>query len=93
MKTKDEVIKAINGLLNQESTPEFVEQVGGIIKDVEEVFDTQDTLVVKNEELRKKYIDSITHGGFSQEKPVEANPIPPQPKTLEECLEEASKQN
>ena len=85
---ENKVITGLKALLDENSSAEMVEKVGAIIKDAEEQGTQMAQLVAKNEEIRTKYIDSITHGSVSQQ---EEAPREDSPKSFEDCINDVIK--
>ena len=83
------LIESLKGLIKDDSSPEQVEQITNIVRDVEAAKTENDDLIIKHEELRQKYIKALTQSTFKdnipQEKPQD------QPKSWEECVAEAKK--
>ena len=85
---ENKVIEGLKNLLDENSSAEMVEKVGAIIKEAEEQSTQMAQLVAKNEEIRTKYIKSITQGGLPQE---EEQPRNDSPKTFEDCINDVIK--
>ena len=87
---ENKVINGLKGLMNENSTPEFVEQVGNIIKEAEKQQEQLVNLAKTNEDIRNKYIDSIVHGGTPSPE-VNVQPKEQSPKTFEDCVNDVIK--
>lgn len=85
------IIESLKGLIKDDSSPEQVEAITNIVRDVEAAKTETDDLIIKHEDLRQKYIKSLTQSTFrddsTQEKPQ------PTPKTWEECVAEQLAKN
>ena len=81
------IIESLKGLISDDSTPEQVEKITGVVKDIESAKTENDDLIIKHEELRQKYIKALTQSTFKDDNknPQQENP---QPKTFEECVAE-----
>lgn len=79
------IIESLKGLINDDSTPEQVEKITGVVKDIESAKTENDDLIIKHEELRQKYIKALTQSTFKEEN---KSPETPQPKSFEECVAE-----
>ena len=80
------IIESLKGLITDDSTPEQVEKITLVVKDIESAKTENDDLIIKHEELRQKYIKALTQSTFKDDNksPQEE----PQPKTFEECVAE-----
>lgn len=74
----------IKGLVNDSTSTEEIEKIGGITQEIDNAKKEYDTLITKHEELRQKYVKAITDTSFGGQ-PKEDNP---QPKSLEDCMQE-----
>ena len=50
------IIESLKGLITDDSTPEQVEKITGVVKDIESAKTENEDLIIKHEELRQKYI-------------------------------------
>ena len=80
------LIESLRGLIKDDSSPEQVEQITNIVRDVEAAKTENDDLIIKHEELRQKYIKALTQSTFKDNIPQENQQETP--KTLEECIAE-----
>ena len=80
----NKIKELLKGLVDDSTTTEVAEKIGGITQELENAEKEYDGLIVKHEELRAKYVKAITDTSF-EGKPKEVNP---QPKSLEECMQE-----
>lgn len=80
------IIESLKGLIKDDSTPEQVEAITNIVRDVESAKTETDDLIIKHEELRQKYIKSLTQSTFKDSTPEQ--PTESKPKTFEECVAE-----
>lgn len=80
----NKIKELLKGLVDDSSSTELVEKIGGINQELDNAKKEYDGLITKHEELRGKYIKVITDTSFNQ-KPKEENPAP---KSLEECMQE-----
>lgn len=74
----------IKGLVNDSTSTEEIEKIGGITQEIDNAKKEYDTLITNHEELRQKYVKAITDTSFGGQ-PQDINP---QPKSLEECMQE-----
>ena len=74
----------MKGLVNDSTSTEEIEKIGGITQEIDNAKKEYDTLITKHEELRQKYVKAITDTSFRGQ-PTEDNP---QPKSLEDCMQE-----
>lgn len=88
--TFKELKEGLSGLLDEKSSVELTEKVGKLTAKLEEQEKEVNSLIESNNELRKKYVEAVKNSSFKVEenKPTEKED---EPKTLEECLIEASK--
>lgn len=75
----------IKGLVNDSTSTEEIEKIGGINQEIDNAKKEYDTLITKHEELRQKYVKAITDASFGGIPKGQDNP---QPKSLEECMQE-----
>lgn len=87
----EELITSLKGLVGDNTSPEEAEKIGGLVTKINDLKTDHDTLITKHEELRGKYVQSITQSAFKGEGDSGIKEDP-KPKTLEECIEEASKE-
>lgn len=80
----NKIKELIRSLVHDSTSTEDAEKIGQINQSIDEAEKEHNELITKHEELRGKYIKSITDTSFN-EKPKEENP---QPKSLEDCLQE-----
>ena len=76
--------EGLKGLITDSTSTEDVEKITRLAKDVESAEAESNDMLQKHEELRVKYIEAVKNTTFP-EKPKEENP---QPKSLEECIQE-----
>ena len=78
-----ELLKA---MITDKTSPEVIEQLGNIQKEIEEEETNQVTFAEKYEDLRGKYVKAVMNSSFKADgkDPGEE----PKPKTLNECVEE-----
>lgn len=76
--------EGLKGLITDSTSTEDVEKITRLAKDVESAEAESNDMLQKHEELRVKYIEAVKNSTFT-EKPKEENP---QPKSLEECIQE-----
>ena len=74
----------VKGLINDSTTTEQVEQIGGIVQEIDNMEKEYTDLLNKHEELRKKYIAAVKDSTF-KEKPKDEEQ---KPLSLEECISE-----
>lgn len=87
------LIESLKGLIKDDSSPEQVEQITNIVRDVEAAKTENDDLIIKHEELRQKYIKALTQSTFKDNGTTPAQQEA-RPKTLEECIaEQIAKEN
>lgn len=87
------IIESLKGLISDDSTPEQVEKITLVVKDIESAKTENDDLIIKHEELRQKYIKALTQSTFKDDNksPQSDNP---QPKSFEDCVaEQLAKEN
>lgn len=81
------ILESLKGLIREDSSPEQVEQITNIVRDIESAKTENDDLIIKHEELRQKYIKALTQSTFK-----DSGTTPEQqesrPKTLDECIAE-----
>ena len=83
------ILESLRGLIKEDSSPEQVEQITSIVKDIESAKTENDDLIIKHEELRQKYILALTQSTFKDNgTPKEEQES--HPKTLDECIAEQS---
>ena len=58
------ILESLRGLIKEDSSPEQVEQITSIVKDIESAKTENDDLIIKHEELRQKYILALTQSTF-----------------------------
>ena len=80
----NKIRELLKGLITENTSTEEVEKIGAINQEVDNAENEYTSFAGKHEELRKKYIDVIKDSSF-KEKPKEENP---DPKSLEECIQE-----
>lgn len=85
----NQVRELLKGLITDSTSTETVEQIGKINAGIDELEKEELALIDSHEELRKKYIDVIKDTSFKGQPKQEENP---QPKSLEECMQEVISQ-
>lgn len=80
----NKIKELIKGLVCDSTSTEEAEKIGQITQEIDNAEKEYDGLIKKHEELRGKYVKAITDTSFN-DKPKEDNP---QPKSLEECMQE-----
>lgn len=87
------IIESLKGLISDDSTPEQVEKITGVVKDIESAKTENDDLIIKHEELRQKYIKALTQSTFKDDNKSPREETP-QPKSFEDCVaEQLAKEN
>lgn len=81
----NQVRELLKGLITDSTPTEDVEKIGKISGAIDELEKEELTLINSHEDLRKKYIDVIKDTSFKGQPKQEENP---QPKSLEECMQE-----
>ena len=81
------ILESLKGLIREDSSPEQVEQITNIVRDIESAKTENDDLIIKHEELRQKYIKALTQSTFKDSGTTPAQQEA-RPKTLEECIAE-----
>ena len=76
--------EGLKGLITDSTSTEDVEKITRLAKDVESAEAESNDMLQKHEELRAKYIEAVKNTTFN-DKPKDENP---QPKSLEECIQE-----
>ena len=84
------IIESLKGLIKDDSSPEQVEAITNIVRDVETAKTETDDLIIKHEDLRQKYIKSLTQSTFKDDNTEKPQPTP---KTWEECVAEQLAKN
>lgn len=85
----NQVRELLKGLITDSTSTETVEQIGKINAGIDELEKEELALISSHEDLRKKYIDVIKDTSFKGQPKQEENP---QPKSLEECMQEVISQ-
>ena len=85
----NKVRELLKGLITDSTSTETVEQIGKINAGIDELEKEELALISSHEDLRKKYIDVIKDTSFKGQPKQEENP---QPKSLEECMQEVISQ-
>lgn len=85
----NQVRELLKGLITDSTSTETVEQIGKINAGIDELEKEELALISSHEELRKKYIDVIKDTSFKGQPKQEENP---EPKSLEECMQEVISQ-
>ena len=85
----NQVRELLKGLITDSTSTEDVEKIGKISGAIDELEKNELALIDSHEELRKKYIDVIKDTSFKGQPKQEENP---QPKSLEECMQEVISQ-
>lgn len=85
----NQVRELLKGLITDSTSTETVEQIGKINAGIDELEQEELALISSHEDLRKKYIDVIKDTSFKGQPKQEENP---QPKSLEECMQEVISQ-
>ena len=85
----NQVRELLKGLITDSTPTEDVEKIGKISGAIDELEKEELTLINSHEDLRKKYIDVIKDTSFKGQPKQEENP---QPKSLEECMQEVISQ-
>ena len=85
----NQVRELLKGLITDSTSTEDVEKIGKISGAIDELEKEELTLINSHEDLRKKYIDVIKDTSFKGQPKQEENP---QPKSLEECMQEVISQ-
>lgn len=85
----NQVRELLKGLITDSTSTETVEQIGKINAGIDELEKEELALINSHEDLRKKYIDVIKDTSFKGQPKQEENP---QPKSLEECMQEVISQ-
>lgn len=81
----------INGLLNENSSVEFAEQVGAILNECERSEQEHNELIKAHADLRSKYVKSIKENSFKG-KPDTDNEEEKQARTLEQIVNDVIKE-
>ena len=84
-----QVRELLKGLITDSTPTEDVEKIGKISGAIDELEKEELTLINSHEDLRKKYIDVIKDTSFKGQPKQDENP---QPKSLEECMQEVISQ-
>ena len=85
----NQVRELLKGLITDSTSTETVEQIGKINAGIDELEKEELALISSHEDLRKKYIGVIKDTSFKGQPKQEENP---QPKSLEECMQEVISQ-
>ena len=85
----NQVRELLKGLITDSTSTEDVEKIGKISGAIDELEKEELTLINSHEDLRKKYIDVIKDTSFKGQPKQEENP---EPKSLEECIQEVISQ-
>lgn len=85
----NQVRELLKGLITDSTSTEDVEKIGKISGAIDELEKDELALINSHEDLRKKYIDVIKDTSFKGQPKQEENP---QPKSLEECMQEVISQ-
>ena len=85
----NQVRELLKGLITDSTSTETVEQIGKINAGIDELEKEELALISSHEDLRKKYIDVIKDTSFKGQPKQEENP---EPKSLEECMQEVISQ-
>ena len=85
----NQVRELLKGLITDSTPTEDVEKIGKISGAIDELEKEELALIDSHEDLRKKYIDVIKDTSFKGQPKQEENP---QPKSLEECMQEVISQ-
>ena len=85
----NQVRELLKGLITDSTSTEDVEKIGKISGAIDELEKEELTLINSHEDFRKKYIDVIKDTSFKGQPKQEENP---QPKSLEECMQEVISQ-
>ena len=81
----NQVRELLKGLITDSTSTEDVEKIGKISGAIDELEKEELILINSHEDLRKKYIAVIKDTSFQGQPKQEENP---QPKSLEECMQE-----
>ena len=79
------VRELLKGLIDDSTSTEKVEQIGKISGEIDSLEAEEKDFVSAHEDLRKKFIEVIKNTSFKGEP---KNEDTPQPKSLEECIQE-----
>ena len=85
----NQVRELLKDLITDSTSTEDVEKIGKISGAIDELEKDELALINSHEDLRKKYIDVIKDTSFKGQPKQEENP---QPKSLEECMQEVISQ-
>lgn len=89
MPTFKDLTKSLEELLDENASPELADKVSKTLVIAKNLEDEELKLANSREELRQKYVEAVKNNSFRDDKASETTESTP--KSLEECLLEASK--
>lgn len=79
------ILESIKGLITDETSEEQASKISEVVKEIESAKKEHEDTLIKNEELRQKYIKALQQSAFNDPKEKSDND---KPKTLEDCVAE-----